>query len=185
MPTLHARPPKQLSPSLEHYLRAIYDLQQEKGYARVTDIAEQVGVAKPAVSAALKTLREGGLVDYRAYESILLTEKGAERAKGVSGRFAILSQFLCEVLGVDEEQALVDACLMEHFVSGSTMDRLLDLLRFFEEKSQQENLEAFREFRRACESELTCPACSFHCDIVTHDPGDPAPGAKQTPPVRK
>ncbi len=178
MPTLHARPPKQLSPSLEHYLRAIYDLQQEKGYARVTDIAEQVGVAKPAVSAALKTLREGGLVDYRAYESILLTEKGAERAKGVSGRFAILFQFLCEVLGVDEEQALVDACLMEHFVSGSTMDRLLDLLRFFEEKSQQENLEAFREFRRVCESELTCPACSFHCDIVTQDTGEPDGASK-------
>jgi DtxR family Mn-dependent transcriptional regulator len=173
MPTRHARPPKQLSPSLEHYLRTIYDLQEEKGYARVTDIAEKVGVAKPAVSAALKTLRKGDLVEHRAYESILLTEKGAERAKGVSGKFAVLSQFLCEVLGIDEQQALADACLMEHYVSGSTMDRFLDLLRFFEEKSQQDNLEVFREFRRACESESACPACSFHCDIVTQNPGEP------------
>jgi Mn-dependent DtxR family transcriptional regulator len=72
----------------------------------------------------------------------------------------------------------VDACLMEHFVSGSTMDRLLDLLRFFEEKSQQDNLEAFREFRRACESDSACPTCSFHCDIVTHYPGEPSGASK-------
>src|SRR3972149_5843371 len=76
---------KGLTPSLEHYLRAIYDLEQEKGYARVTDIAERLGVAKPAVSVALRSLRASGLVDHRAYESVRLTGAGTTRAKGVSG----------------------------------------------------------------------------------------------------
>ena len=113
-----------LSPSLEHYLRAIFDLQESKGYARVTDIASMLGVAKPAVSAAVKTLRSNGLVSHRIYESILLTEEGAKRAKGVSGKFSILMHFLTDVLGVEEAQAFVDACVMEHYVSGNSIDRL-------------------------------------------------------------
>ena len=170
MPSPHQKPPGELSPSLEHYLRSIYDLQEEKGYARVTDIAKKLGVAKPAVSAALKTLRTTGLVDHRVYESVLLTEKGKERAKSVSGKFSILFQFLTEVLGVEEEQAFVDACLMEHYVSGNAMGRFLDLLRFFEDKDHQGALEAFHDFRRSCESEVTCPSCSFHCDVSVKPP---------------
>lgn len=161
---------KGLTPSLEHYLRAIYDLEQEKGYARVTDIAERLGVAKPAVSVALRSLRASGLVDHRAYESVHLTRHGTTRAKGVSGKFAILAHFLTEVLGVDGEQAIVDACLMEHHVSPSTMGRLLDLLRFFESEDKQDVLQAFRAYRRSCESDDACPTCSFHCDIVVQGP---------------
>ena len=80
------RSSRSLSPSLEHYLRAIHDLQEAKGYARVTDIASLLGVAKPAVSAAVKTLRSNGLVSHRVYESVLLTEEGEKRAKGVSAK---------------------------------------------------------------------------------------------------
>ncbi len=158
-----------LSPSLEHYLRAIHVLQESKGYARVTDIASSLGVAKPAVSAAVKTLRSNGLVSHRAYESILLTEEGEKRAKGVSGKFSILMHFLIHVLGVEEDQALVDACLMEHYVSGNSIDRFLDLLRFFEESDNEEILGKFHQFRRSCESEETCPTCSYHCDISVID----------------
>ena len=172
MPSPHPKKSGALSPSLEHYLRSIYDLEEEKGYARVTDIAAMLGVAKPAVSAALKTLLAAGLVDHRVYESVLLTEEGAAQAKSVSGKYAIMLQFLTEVLGIEEEQAFIDACLMEHYVSGNSMDRFLDLLRFFENEDHQNVLEAFRDFRRSCESEATCPTCSYHCDVsVAPSPG--------------
>ncbi len=169
-----------LSPSLEHYLRAIYELQERKGYARVTDVASILGVAKPAVSAAVKTLRSNGFVSHRVYESVLLTEEGAKRAKGVSGKFSVLMHFLVNVLGVQEEQALIDACLMEHYVSGNSIDRFLDLLRFFEEPCNQEILEKFHLFRRSCESTNTCPTCSYHCDISVIDFDDMAKKTNKT-----
>ncbi len=165
MPSPHPKNLGDLSPSLEHYIRAIYDLQAEKGYARVTDISEILGVAKPAVSSALKNLRAIGLVDHRVYESVRLTDEGMKRAKSVSGKYAILLEFLIEVLGVDKEQAFADACLMEHYVSGTSSDRLVDLLRFFEDRKNQGVLEDFHAFRRNCESESNCPDCSFHCDV--------------------
>lgn len=122
MPTSASKGHGELSPSLEHYLRSIYELQEEKGYARVTDIAESLGVAKPAVSAALKTLRTSGLVDHRVYESVLLTEKGRAQAKSVSGKFAILLEFLTEILGIDKKKSprrrLLDGTLCERQFDG-------------------------------------------------------------------
>ena len=156
-----------LSPSLGNYLKAVHDFQAEKGYAGVTDIAGALQVAKPAVSAALKNLAQLGLIHHRAYEGVRLTEPGAQMARGISGKFAILSRFITEVLGVDEERAAADAALMEHHASGVTMDRLVDLIRFFEGADQKKALEAFREYRRECESDESCPECEFFCELST------------------
>lgn len=158
-----------LTPSLEEYLKAIHSIQTEKGYARVTDIADLVGVAKPAVSTALKHLIPLGLIEHRSYEGVRLTEGGIDRAKGISGKFAICFWFLTQILGVDEEQALRDAGNMEHYTSGVAIDRLVDLIRFFEAPDQTGLLEQFQAFRRPCESVDTCTECDFHCDYIIEE----------------
>lgn len=166
MANTHKRSPEALSPSQEHYLRAIWNIQEEKGYARVTDIGAEVGVAKAAVSAAVKNLQKEGLVEHRHYEQVCLTPEGTRHAQEISSRFTILQTFLKDVLGVDREDALLDACLLEHYVSGRTIDRLIDLIRFFEREGTQEILEQFRAYRRECENEKSCRICAFHCDLV-------------------
>lgn len=160
---------KILTPSLEHYLRTIHELQKEKGYARVTDVAEKLKVAKPAVSNALKKLIANKFVDHKTYESILLTKKGEEQAINVSGKFSILMNFLIEILGINQEKAFLDACLMEHYISPTSLNRFLDLLRFFESKENNELLELFKKYQRDCESDDNCPTCSFHCDVSTNE----------------
>ena len=166
MANTHKRSPEALSPSQEHYLRAILNIQEEKGYARVTDIGNELGVAKAAVSAAVKGLKKGGLVDHRHYEQVSLTPDGVRHAMEISSRYTILQTFLEDVLGVQGEAALMDACLLEHYVSGKTIDRLIDLIRFFEREESLEVLETFRAYRRECESEKSCQVCEFNCDVV-------------------
>jgi len=155
-----------VSPSKQHYLRAIHQLQAERGYARVTDVAERLQVGKAAVSLALRTLRKDGFIRHQHYQGVGLTERGLRQAKQVSGRFAVLRRFLEDVLGVSGEQAIVDACLLEHFVSAQTVDRLVDLIRFVEQDdpAARESLARFRAYKRGCESPTTCPACEFDCD---------------------
>ncbi|MCI0370402.1 MAG: metal-dependent transcriptional regulator [candidate division NC10 bacterium] len=155
-----------VSPSMQHYLRAIHELQEERGHARVTDVAERLQVGKAAVSLALRTLRRDGFIRHQSYQGVGLTQRGLMQAKQVTGRFAILRRFLEDVLGVSPEQALVDACLLEHFVSAQTVDRLLDLIRFSEQDDSviRETLTRFRVYKRGCESPSTCPACEFDCD---------------------
>lgn len=157
-----------LSPSMQHYLRSIYEVQAEGGHVRVTDIAQRLGVGKAAVSLALRGLAARRLVLHKHYQVVELTEAGAMEAKRVMARFAILRQFLEKVLGVTPPLADRDACLMEHYVSSATVDRLVDMIRFFEQEdvAGRHILDRFREYHRSCGSDAECPACDLHCDAA-------------------
>jgi DtxR family Mn-dependent transcriptional regulator len=167
---------------MQHYLRGILEVQREKGHARVTDVAQKLGVGKGAVSLALRGLGERGLIRHPHYQLIELTPAGAREAQQVMGHFAVLRHFLEEVLGIRGEQAEIDACLMEHFVSPATVDRLVDLIRFFQQDDLlvQEILRRFQYYRRTCESAERCPACEFSCDVPSTW-GTPAAAHSATP----
>ena len=157
-----------LSPSMQHYLRTIYELQGEAGHVRVTDIAHRLGVGKAAVSLALRGLLERRLVRHKHYQVVELSEAGAVEARRVMARYTILRQFLEMVLGVVPELAERDACLMEHYVGSATVDRLVDMIRFFEQEGAQgrDVLGRFRDYHRACASDSACPPCELHCDAA-------------------
>ncbi len=157
-----------LSPSMQHYLRTILELQGETAPVRVTDIARRLGVGKAAVSLALRSLLERDLVRHQHYQMVELTDAGALEARRISARFTILHQFLEKVLGVSPPLADRDACLMEHYVSSATVDRLVDMIRFFEQDDAQgrQLVERFHEYHRSCASDTECPACELHCDAA-------------------
>ena len=157
-----------LSPSMQHYLRTIHELQGETGHVRVTDIAQRLGVGKAAVSLALRGLGQRGLVRHKHYQVVELTEAGAIEARRVMARFTILRQFLENVLGVSPPLADRDACLLEHYVSSATVDRLVDMIRFFEQQDAggRQMVDRFRAYHRACASDSACPPCELHCDAA-------------------
>ena len=74
------------SASTEHYLRAILELREERGYARVVDIATRVGVTKGTVSLSLGQLADRGLVRFDAARFPVLTPAGRRVAADVRGR---------------------------------------------------------------------------------------------------
>jgi len=113
-----------LSPSLEDYLEAVLILVRRGRVARVKDIAAHLGVGKSSVTGALKMLAKRELINYKPYQFITLTEHGLELAEEVSARHALLREFLCDVLGLDEEVAEANACRMEHAVDADLLDRL-------------------------------------------------------------
>ncbi|HEV58563.1 MAG TPA: MarR family transcriptional regulator, partial [Phycisphaerales bacterium] len=53
-----------LTASLEDYLEAIFHLENKDKVARSKDIAGALGVARPSVTGALRTLAGKGLVNY-------------------------------------------------------------------------------------------------------------------------
>ena len=72
-------------------------------------------------------LKKLGLATQEPYGNIELTEKGARVAAHVLGRHKVLKAFLLK-LGVCDETAEKDACLMEHILSAETMERVQDFL---------------------------------------------------------
>jgi DtxR family Mn-dependent transcriptional regulator len=117
-----------LSESQQMYLKAAWLIQQEKGAARVTDIARRLGVIKASVTAALRSLSRRGLLNYAPYDLITLTDRGRKTATGIMRRYEVLRGFLVSVLGLHEKTAGDDACLLEHRVSDEMYGRLADFI---------------------------------------------------------
>ncbi|MDP4182444.1 MAG: metal-dependent transcriptional regulator [Bacillota bacterium] len=117
-----------LSASMQDYLEAIIELEEEEGTVRITDIANKLEIAKASVNQTIKKLKEMELVTQQVYGPVELTDKGRQMAHKIRQRHIKLRQFLIEVLGVDEDIAEKDACLMEHAVSAQTMNKLTDFL---------------------------------------------------------
>jgi len=157
------------SSSTEHYLRAILELREERGYARVVDIATRVGVTKGTVSLMLGQLSARGLVRFDAARFPLLTPAGRRLAADVRGRYTIVIAFLTEVLGIPAERASAEACRWEHVVSHEVADRLLDLVRFGGESSALARaLTQFRSFHRHCGDETRCATCAVRGPVESY-----------------
>ena len=105
----------------EDYVELIADLIDEKGEARVVDLAGRLGVTKPTVNSAIQRLQRDGFVSSEPYRSIFLTEKGRQLAVSSRERHRVVREFLV-ALGVDPETADTDAEGIEHHVSSATLD---------------------------------------------------------------
>lgn len=159
------RPQTPLTPSHEHYLRAIWEVRERLGYARQTDVAHQLGISHATLSVGLKPLEERQLIGHDSHRHLTLTERGEHLAREVHHRFSVLRRFLRDVLGIDDEQAEREACLMEHDISGGTAERLVDLIRLLHEDlvlrtSFQERL---AHFHRTCSPGDECSTCGLSC----------------------
>lgn len=105
----------------EDYVELIADLIDEKGEARLVDLAECLGVTKPTVNNAIQRLQRDGFVSSEPYRAIFLTEKGRGLAATSRERHRIVREFLL-ALGVDAETADADAEGIEHHVSEATLE---------------------------------------------------------------
>jgi len=75
------------------------------------------------VSIAMKNLREKGLIEMDQNGHITLTETGRAIAEAMYERHTVLSRWLMS-LGVDEKQALEDACRIEHVISAESFEAI-------------------------------------------------------------
>ena len=108
--------------SAENYLEAILAL-GEQGPVRSIDVAQRLGFSKPSVSRAMSLLREGGFVVMDAGGFLTLTNGGLEIAVRIYERHLLLTRWLIH-LGVPEDVAARDACLVEHDLSVESFDAL-------------------------------------------------------------
>jgi DtxR family Mn-dependent transcriptional regulator len=121
-----------LSSNMENYLETILILIRKHSVARAKDIAECMKVNRSSVTGALQALSERGLVNYARYDFITLTPDGTEVASKVLWRHEALRNFFVSVLAIDDKEADEAACRMEHGVSKTIVDRLLEFAAFVE-----------------------------------------------------
>jgi len=117
-----------ITSSMEDYLEAILEITRESGSARISEIAEKLDIAASSVSEVIGKLAQMQLVTQKKYGPVLLTSKGRDYAEDISCRHKMIKEFLTNVLGVEDEIAENDACMMEHVISNVTMKHLVEYL---------------------------------------------------------
>ena len=121
-----------LSQSAEDYLERIYQLIEDKGYARVVDIASSLQVKQASVTSMVQRLGELGFLNYEKYRGLVLTEQGRQVACRIKQRHATLSRFF-SLFGLDDDTQRRDIEGIEHYLSPATVAVLADLAQFFEQ----------------------------------------------------
>lgn len=117
---------EKVSMSHEDYLEAIVMLGGTSILpVRSVDIAAKLGVSKASVSKAVASLKASGMLNQPFYGDITLTEEGYEYGQAVLERHTMLTKFLVEAIGLDQEDAEEEACQMEHAISDESFEKWL------------------------------------------------------------
>lgn len=148
-----------------HHLLAIYNLVNEQGYARVTDIAKRLGITTGSVSTNLKSLKQRNLIQADENRMLKPSEEGQILAQAIIARRDIFKKFLCSVLDVNTEQAEIDSCKVEHLLSHETSIKLLNFMKEYLDSSLKKGGLKISDEEHDCslESKEICSICNDDC----------------------
>ncbi len=118
------------SESVENYLKAIYELEEEGGRVNTSSLAERLAVSPPSVSAMLKRLSQETppLVDHEPHRGVTLTPDGLRKALVTVRHHRLIETFLCQALGYTWDEVHEEAEQLEHHISERLEDRIAEFL---------------------------------------------------------
>ena len=139
------------------YLKVLFEVRGKHQIARVRDVAKGLGVSPGTVSAALKKLEQAGFVEHERYVVAALTPAGVAVAECTLRRHDTIRDVLIEIFGVDPDKAAEDACLMEHAVSPTTVNKMIATLQ----RVRQGNAVTHTDSREVDDLCAECEAAGF------------------------
>ncbi|WP_009966139.1 MULTISPECIES: transcriptional regulator MntR [Verrucomicrobium] len=119
------------SRAIEDYLEQIHNLIESKGYARVVDIAQNLGISQASVTNMIQKLDAEGYLVYERYRGVTLTAEGRRVGQAIAKRHDVLTRLLAG-FGLDAETVHRDVEGMEHHISKSTLKVLTLILEELE-----------------------------------------------------
>ncbi len=162
-----------LSHSMVHYLLTIHKLKENRGFARVTDIAKDLELTKGSVSTMLNNLKKKGLIQEEdECKFVVLTELGHEEVHRILSSRTLLFYFLRDFVGVDEKTAEYDSCQMEHLMSPKTSEHFFNFMKTL--ACTCEDLEKKGQLPKSFQFKTTLDLCAYSTadDFVHNQKGD-------------
>jgi DtxR family transcriptional regulator, iron-dependent repressor len=117
------------TPTVEDYLMTMHVLERDQGEIVAARLAEILDVAPATVAMTLKRmLRDSWISGKGRQEGIHLTETGRAAAHSVVRRHMLTEWLLLKILKVPYLQIHAEAHQLEHAISASLEERLMDIL---------------------------------------------------------
>lgn len=115
----------------ENYLKAIYHLSDGgKSSVSTNDIASEIKTKPASVSDMLRKLSEKGLIAYRKYYGVQITEEGKKHALEVIRKHRLWEVFLVDKLSFAWDEVHEVAEQLEHIKSTLLIQRLDEFLNY-------------------------------------------------------
>lgn len=108
-----------LTPSIQDYLKNIYDLSADGTPASTNDLAHRMDVAPASVTGMLQRLAEmsPSLIQYKKHQGVTLTPGGERAALEVIRHHRLIETYLVHALGYSWDEVHDEACRLEHVIS--------------------------------------------------------------------
>lgn len=118
----------EISESVGEYLEALW-VSEESGepLARISWIAQHLGVSPPSAVEMLKKLEERGYVTYEPRQGVKLRNEGRTLARQIIRNHRLIEVLMKKTLDMDIDEGMV--CGLEHHMTIEFADALCTLLR--------------------------------------------------------
>lgn len=114
----------------ENYLKALFNLTNEKGEVSTNELSKWLAIKMPTVNSMMKKLAEKKLVHYESYKPLRLTEKGKKEAGLIIRKHRLTEIFLVQKMGFGWEQVHEIAEQIEHLQSPVFFEKMDELLGY-------------------------------------------------------
>ena len=136
----------------EQYLKIVYNLTEDGGTAKTTDIALALGVAPASVTEMLHKLSAQGYIKHEPYKGVELRPKGMRIACKVARKHRLLERFLNDLVGITGRSRHEQACKMEHALTDEAEQQLCRILNHPSECPHGKRIPK-------CARAITCDKC--------------------------
>ena len=151
----------ELTASLEKYLKAIYEIVKEKKATRVKDVSSKMKIGASSTSEAIKALAEKKYIDYEPYGVITLSQKGEKLVEEKLKRNEIISNFLKEVLMIDENKVAENTEQIEYALPEEVLGKLTNFISFMQTCSCKEPkwMKSYKYYAKNLKLKDKCISC--------------------------
>ena len=112
-------------PSVDEYLEAIFELEEEGVRVIQARLAERLGLSAPSVSEMVRRLQTDGYLTVGPDHTLDLTPKGRAWAVAAVRRHHLAERFLADVLGLPWHRVHAEACRWEHVISSDVEELMI------------------------------------------------------------
>jgi DtxR family Mn-dependent transcriptional regulator len=138
---------------VEQYLKVIYNLTEDGGMAKTTDIASAMDIAPASVTEMIHKLSDKGYVRHEPYKGVVLRPRGMKIACKVSRKHRLLERFLADFVGVSGKSRHEQACKMEHALTDEAEKNLCRIMHHPTECPHGRRIPK-------CDRSTTCEKCT-------------------------
>lgn len=133
-----------LTPSEEDYVEMIYRINLRNKNVQMKDVANELNIKPASVTKMVKKLNEKGILEYKKYDYIKLTQAGYKLGETLLKRHNTIYRFL-QILGL-EHNIHEETEKMEHTISYDTLEKMSTLIDFF--SKYEEIYSSLRDFQK-------------------------------------